>query len=446
VNVTVSEPEIGVVTLALPGERLDLCEPLQAGLCEALSSAGFRTIVAPNLVLTAEDMATTLTDLRSHNVRAICYAIGTWVDPASVAAAIRGTQLPALLVSNTEPASFGFTGASAVHGALDRLDVEHEIFHGPMAGSGWDSVAVAYLRACVIRGQLAESKLGLIGGQSPGQITGNLELAEVLDIFGVATEQVDQLVIVETVKKMANNRIEEECRRLRSISGSIDASEQSLRQAVARSLAVADLATQMHFDITSIKCLSDAINVCGSFCVAVSALNSIESTVACQGDIPAIVLMECMRGLSGEPAFFGDLVSYEPGSGEGRVINCGACATALASRPDSVRWCEQYAYMGEAGGVTARFAIKPGIATLTSMTRTRSGLRLLATLTDVLDYPPELFEEIRDRWPQGRLALRGDPQALVHELRSNHVVLGYGDHIAPLRALARMWGVEAVVL
>jgi L-fucose isomerase-like protein len=385
-------------------------------------------------------------ELVRRGVDSICFGIGTWVEPAAVVAAVRSSRLPALVVSNTTAASFGFTGASAVHGALDRLGIPHGLFHGDVGGERWRTTAVPYLQAAAVKSAFSRSTLGLIGGQSPGQTTGNLELSEVLSVFGLGVTQLDQLVVVEAAATIDDETIDAERRSLAVAYTSIGASPESLRRAIALWMATGQVIEANQLTMASVKCLSDAINLCGSFCLPVALLNSPLRTISCQGDIPATILMECLRLLSGSPAFFGDLATLDVDSGYGRVINCGACAVGLASDPRCVSWQEQYGYMGEGGGVTSRFAIKPGVVTLASMSRTSTGLRMLLAGAEVEECPDALFSEIRDAWPQGLIRFDGPADRLVQELRSNHVVLGYGDYVAPLLALGEMWGLQTTVI
>lgn len=437
---------VGLVTLSLPGERLDLCQAPQRALDEALREAGFAVSVAPEIALSRESLASILKGLTDGGVDAICYLLGTWVDPAVVVSEIRGCRLPALLVSNPAPASFGFTAASAVHGGLDRLGVAHEIFHGEIGGTVWQKRAVPYLRAAVVKKAVAQSTLGLIGGQSPGQSSGNLDLSEVQSIFGLSTVQIDQLVIVDEAHRVAEDAVAARREWLETAFGPIHAPEESVHRSLALMLALEALLRSAGLTFASVKCLADAINVCGSFCLPVSLLNSARQTVSCQGDIPAIILMECLRLLSSEPAFFGDLVTLDPATGRGRLINCGASPVALASEPAAVSWHRQYDYMGAGGGVTARFAIKEGPATLASMSRSVEGLEMLIAPVQVEACPSASFSEIRDTWPQGLVRFLGDAEEVVRDLRSNHVVLGYGDQVAPLLALANMWETGVTVV
>jgi L-fucose isomerase-like protein len=437
---------VGVVTVSLPGERLEFCEPLQQSLCQALTEAGFGVVAAPETAVSRQVLIPAVEELVRRGVDSVCFGIGTWVEPADVVAAVRISRLPALVVSNTMAASFGFTGASAVHGALDRLGIAHGLFHGDVGGDRWRTTAVPYLQAAAVKNAFSGSTLGLIGGQSPGQTTGNLELSEVLSVFGLTVKQLDQLVVVEEAATIGDQAIDAQRRWLAEAYPSVEASPESLRRAIALWIAMRQVIEANQLTMASVKCLSDAIDLCGSFCLPVALLNSPLRTISCQGDIPATILMECLRLLSGSPAFFGDLVTLDVDSGYGRVINCGACAVGLASDSPGVSWQEQYGYMGKGGGVTSRLAIKPGVVTLASMSRTSEGLRMLIAGAEVEECSAALFAEIRDAWPQGLVRFDGPADRLVQELRSNHVVLGYGDHAAPLLALGEMWELQTTVI
>ena len=442
----VGRARVGLIVAALPDERLDLCEPWRQELRNALAAEGFEVLDAEGIALSRESMDAAVKRFIGDDTAAMIYAIGTWVDPATIATSIRDSRLPALVVSNPAPASFGFTGASAVHGALDRLGVPHEIVHGKTKTAPWTTRAVPFLKASAVQRSLRQARLGLIGGQSPGQSTGNMELAEVLDVFGVSTIQLDQLLLAEAARAMPDDRVSEQCEALLAVHPETHVPETLLRRSMALRLALEDLTEAEDLTIVSVKCLADGIDICGSFCLAVSLLNSRAHTVSCQCDIPATILMESLRLLSGEPAFFGDLVTLDVEDGQARLINCGACSVSLAADQRSVTWSPQYQYMGKGGGTTAAFTLAPGSATIASMSRSRDGMRMVIALVEVEEYPSPLLSEIRDAWPQGLVQLRGDAEAMVQELRSNHIVLGYGDHQAALVALAKAWGVHATVV
>jgi len=56
------------------------------------------------------------------------------------------------------------------------------------------------------------------------------------------------------------------------------------------------------------------------------------------------------------------------------------------------------------------------------------------------------FEEVRGNWPYAFVNFDGQAGRIVDELRSNHVVMAYGDHVASLAALPDLWNIEQVVI
>jgi L-fucose isomerase-like protein len=62
------------------------------------------------------------------------------------------------------------------------------------------------------------------------------------------------------------------------------------------------------------------------------------------------------------------------------------------------------------------------------------------------EFPRERFAEAREYWPHALIRLKGDPRALVQNLRSNHMHLCLGAHLEALRELCHWLGVQLIGL
>ena len=365
----VNAPRIGVISVSLAGERIDLCPPFEESLAADLERSGFDVIRAAEVALGADAVIEGVRELGRRGAAVILYAIGTWIDPPMVVRAAQACGLPSVLVANPAPASFGFTGASAVHGALDRLALPHRIQLGGPDGEGWETSVLAFARAVAVAQGFRRSTYGLFGGQTPGQYTGSVDLLEARDTFGLEIGQIDELAIVDRARAMDDERALEVGAHLAHDYGGVDGDPDALLRSIKLRLALEEELRERDLTFASVKCLGETIQSYASFCVAASLLNDADRTISCQGDVPTTIVMEALRQLSGEPGFFADLIRLDPKRGAGRLGNCGVRPVSLAARPRDIRWLRQYDYMGAGGGVTSSFCTRPGRVTVAAMTR-----------------------------------------------------------------------------
>jgi len=434
------------VIVSLEGERVELCDPLARDLRAGLAEAGFDVIGEDEICFDRAEIAAAVDVAAEAGATAIVYAVGTWLHPPAIVRTVESTRLPAVIVGNTLPASFGFTGASIVHGALDRLGLVHQVHLGGPADVGWHESVLPFLRASAVAGALREATYGLIGGQGPGQYVGSLDQLEVRETFGIELEPVEELAVVDRARGLAEIEVEHAVAQLDEHSGPITADPAALRRSIRLHLALRMEIAERAFDLVSIKCLGETINSYASFCVAASVQNDARRVVSCQGDIPTTIVMDVLRRLSGGAAFMADLITLDMNGRKARLGNCGAAPVSLAARPSAVHWLNQYDYMGAGGGATSSFALRSGEVTMAALSRTRDTYRLMIVRGRAAEVDRAEFAEIRERWPYAFLDLDGDLPRIVEELRSNHVAMAYGDHAAELAQLARLWGIEAALI
>ncbi len=161
-------------------------------------------------------------------------------------------------------------------------------------------------------------------------------------------------------------------------------------------------------------------------------LNNEGITTACQSDINAAIMMKVLNILSDQPPIFADLNYIDRQTRVARVINCGSMPTSLAKSRGDVDWGFQYEYMGKARGACPVFCCKGGQVTICTLGRIKGKYLLQIAQGEAFEQPKSRFSEVRDIWPQAFIKMNCDVDEYYQNLRSNHIVVGYGDLVEEL--------------
>jgi L-fucose isomerase len=326
-----------------------------------------------------------------------------------------------------EPASFSSVGANVVHGTLDELGITHKLLYGyPDEAEIQEQVRI-FARAAQVKAELLIARLGLIGGRSIGMYPATTDPLQVRRIFGIEIEHVDQLLLVENAREIEDQEIRPYYRQMQLEYRTIDVPEPVMLKSIKLYFALKRLVEENEFAFIGVKCLEEVINLYTSCCLAISLLNNSGVVTACQSDINAAIVMKIFDILTGRPTIFADVNHINRSTRVARLVNCGTMPTALAESPKSVDWGYQYEYMGKARGACPTFCCAPGRVTFGGLSRVKGEYVFQIAGGTAFEQPREALKEVREIWPQAFIHLDDDPDWFYQSLRSNHIVVGYGD-------------------
>ena len=434
------QQKIGLVCVALKGERLGLAQEFHAAAKASLAAAGIDIVNADaGYTLDGAEVLPQARACRDGGAVAIIYLVSTWVFANHVIDAVQEVRLPVGIWGIPEAVSFSSVGVNVVHGAMEEMDIKHRMFYGgPEDADTIEEIGV-FARASGMKRHLQGARMGLVGGKSISAYPTAADVAQVKALFGTEIEHIDQIELLERARGIDDARVRSYCDMLEK-RFRVEAKEEYLAKAARTALALEDLQAAHGFDLLSVKCLGEFINAYSSCCVAVAMLNDKGIVTSCQGNINATLSMYLLSYLSGDPIYFGDISVVHIRDRVARLINCGSIPPGLAASDDKVRLVDQYEYMGEGRGVCTLFCCKPGGVTFGTLGRRNGSYVMNIATGEAFEREVSELVEVR-HWAQGFVRLDGDPRVFFDNILSNHSVLCYGRYERELLEFCRLAGV-----
>ncbi len=438
------KPKIGLITLSLPREQIDIAKQAHKELLAALQSRELNIVSRDDPVLTMEDTVRIAEDMAHDHIHGIIYNIGTWIYAPMVVSAVQATGLPSIVYGYRSPAAFSLVGAAIAHGSLDELGLVHRFVYGEPDSPAVLAPIVSYCRAAMTYDNLARSKAVVIGGKTMGMVTAAVDYSQVKSIFGTEIEHVDMLRAYLKAREIPDKPVKAKMNWAKKTYGAINVSEDILEKSVRLYLALKDIMESENYTFGGFKCQPEFIDNYVSGCMALSFLIDDGIMIACEADMNAALTMRILHLLSDQPVLFADVNDLDLSTGQLRLVNCGTIASKLAASPKDVEWNPQYEYMGAASGACPTFCCKEGQVTLARLSRYAGEYVMQIATGEAFIQPKETFKEARDRWPHAFVHIDGDPDYFIQHLRSNHLHMVYADVVEELLDLCEILGIEAI--
>ncbi|MBI3558405.1 MAG: hypothetical protein HY074_19220 [Deltaproteobacteria bacterium] len=313
-------------------------------------------------------------------------------------------------------------------------------------------------KARAVKDQLRGQVYGAVGPRSM-QMWNKISDCDFLRIFGIARESFDGLRLAKMAEKIPTARAEaalnfilEKGMELRL---GTDKATSLTREMVVFQMkvyfALLDLKKEFGLDFIGVQDQLDWIEHYAATDLTLGLLNNRlwpegdgETFVAAtEVDDGAAITMQVLKLLNnGEPSGFNDLRYWDPKQGLYWFVNSGSLAPYFAhGSNDSLKgaWSERQTpmYFVEGGGTSSVVVRKPGVVTWARFGYKNNRMYLSAGrgMTDVptAEQWRERSEKCSPDWPHWYLRLCG---RVEEKLNSNHPMTAFGDHLAPLKALA----------
>lgn len=439
-------PKIGLVTVSLAGERIDLAEEFALSAYENLKRKKIEIFKPEKIGKTEEEILIAVKKLKEQKVDCILYLIGTWIYAPSIVTAMREVDLPSIIWGIPNSASFSLVGLNVVHGSLDEMGIKHKLIYGATDSERTLKEILSFGKAAMVRNSLNRAKFGLIGGRSIGMYPSTVDPIQIKSLFGIEIEHVDQLYLIDEAENVPDDKVYEFFLNFKTKYDTVGAPDEVMLKSIRIYKALNKIIQERSFDFVGVKCLEEIINIYTSCCLAVSLINDEGSMVACQSDINAAIAMQILYLLTAQPTIFADVNLVDTQKGTVRLVNCGSMPTTLARNPRDVEWGYQYKYMGKARGVTTVFCCRSGEVTFAALSRIQGKYVMLMARGEAFEKPKEAFKQTRDVWPHAFVKLEGDAHKFVQNIRSNHIVVGYGNVMQELAEFCDLPGITPIII
>jgi L-fucose isomerase len=439
------QPKVGLVSVALAEERVDLAKRFASRARENLAEAGIALLGDGGVLVDGAHVLAATAAAKAEGADCLVYQTGTWVNAPDIVDAVQEARLPCVIWGEPEPASFSSVGANVVHGSLDELGLKHRLVYGFPEEAGVVREIGVFARAAMAMRTLEGSRFGLIGGRSIGMYPSTGDPIQVKRIFGIEIEHIDQFLMVEYARIADEDQVLRLYSQMKSEFGRIEVAHDVMNKSIRLAMAIRRIYLERNLDFAGVKCLEEVINGYASCCLGIALANDDGLVTACQSDMNAAIAMMVLHTLTGAPTIFADINHVDMKTGVARLVNCGTMPTRLADNRHSVDWNEQYEYMGRARGACPTFCCKAGAVTFGMLSRISGEYVMQIAGGEAFQRPREVFEEVRGAWPQAFIRLACNPGEFFQNVRSNHAVVGYGDVRDELVEFCRLIGIKPIV-
>ena len=434
----------GLVCVGLEGERNDLGRQFHETALRELAEIGIE-VVNPDssLTLTGEEVRGQTETCLALGAQSMVYLAGTWLLASHVVDAVRELNVPFGIWGIPEAASFSSVGANVLHGTLDEMGIRHWLFYGMPDERDVLRQIRNFAKAASVKRRLGAARMGVLGGRAISAYPTTADPIQIKKIFGTEVEHIDQMVLLQKAKNVAEDKCAVLVKQIRERYGSVDVPEKTLIKCASVYYALKEIIEEYSLDMVTVKCIGEFMDSYCSCCVALSMLNDEGYHCGCQCNLNALLSGYILTSLSGEPHFFGDVNMVDTKEGVARMIHCGSGPGKLAEDYEDIDIVEQYEYMGAGRGACTLFCCKEGDVTFGTLGRRNGEYVMNIASGSTFKKPKEELEAVRT-WVQAFIRLQCDPMEFYRNLRCNHSVFGYGCHEEALMMLCEMLGIEAI--
>lgn len=417
---------------------------------ELLSGLDAEIIEDGRIVVTEQEAESSITRFETERVDAVIVHFLSFALGAVVPAMAKRLGVPVIFWSEPEPPWDGgriqknsFCGSNCNAHALWKMRLPYAFVYGEGADAV-EALACRLRAVAVLRG-LRNLRIGSVGGRVPGFYASNYDELRLLETFGVSTEKITMLEVVETAKKIFDAPGEPEAAVADPIpSDGIDEVER--RKLKALYAAFVEIAKKYRVDAFAIRCWPEFGDLYGiGVCALIGLLNESGLIAGCEGDMIGTLSMKVAAILSpGETPFFCDLINFDESENTGVVWHCGAAAPSLC-RNGCTPAFRKHSIIDGGGvkGVSCEFPLKPGRVTLLRLGEDRDGgYRLFMAAGTALETPQLLRgTPLRIRFDQ---PVRPMIEKIIDNGIEHHYALIHGDITAEL-ALYAKWQNIAII-
>ena len=256
------------------------------------------------------------------------------------------------------------------------------------------------LRSLIATKKIHQSKIGWIGGISPGFDNMMIDKNELNKNIGVTVEELTIKDIVNIAEKFDQEKINNEIQKIKNAASSISVSDENSFNKVTRVyFALKKVKEENNWDALAVQCWSDFQNLYGiAPCMAYSWMGSEDGiAVSCEGDVQGACSMLLLNYLSGleQSSTLLDLATFDEKSDAILMWHCGVTPRHFANK-DGIKWVD-HSTLGrktsESYGVAGDQVFAPQETTTTYLSN--NGKQILVLNSTIFEHTNKGFDGTR---------------------------------------------------
>jgi len=412
--------------------------------------------------------------LRRAGVRSLVMCYNVWNFPFLAWPLVQtlAREVPILSLSNNNGRFPGNVGLLATDGALRQAGLRTHRIIGDIDDAATQQKVLDWLRAAQARTTMQGEVYGLYGGHSMGMETGYFHLVPSIKAFGCTASQIDQLLLVETMKSVDASEVRRGREWFETLLGErlrYDGkmlTKETLETQIRLYLAMEAVNQEKGFDFCGLKgqrelteyvCLGD---------VPEMLMNDPydwrgrKEPVVCatEADSYAAITMQALKYISGGlPTLFMDVRLYHPDRDLWDWCNSGNHASWYAARSydpavnfSKVTLHPALEFYFKAGGASVEFDAAPGRMTFARIGIYGEQQYMVIVPGEAVELEPKEAAELRKQtdptWPHVWAKLDCSFEEFTTVFPANHVQGVIGDYVQALTWYCEITGITPIVL
>jgi L-fucose isomerase len=299
----------------------------------------------------------------------------------------------------------------------------------------------------------------MFGGYSMGINTAALNPSRWLRVFGIDSENPDQIEIVNRAATVEDELVQEYAMWLensfnRVVRDNRRVTDETIRRAIRSYIATKRIVAEREYDFVAIKCQPELSDGFVNQCLSQTLLNDPYDAegekhpicCSCEADSNGALTMHILKHLSGgKPALFADAVTFDDEQNAVICQNCGGAATWFADLntedSDKLKKVDIVPNVqGQAGGPAFNYyGAAAGDMTWARLAQTEENYIMHIVKGELIDVG-DAFRQFLMKWPTVAVKTKKDTRALMEEYPSQHVHIVAADVVEELKAFCRIAG------
>ena len=294
------------------------------------------------------------------------------------------------------------------------------------------------VRSLSAQKKLHQSKIGLVGGISPGFDNMIVDKEKIKNKVGTIIEDATIKELVDKAKNFEQSKIDDEIKKIKNVASKIEVSDEDAFNRVTRVyFALKEMREQNNWDSLAVQCWSqfqELYNIAP--CMAYGWLGSEDGiAVSCEGDVQGSLSMLLLNYISNtkKSSTLLDLATFDTDADAVLMWHCGVSPRHFAN-DDGIKWVD-HSTLGRKTekkyGVAGDQVFRPQSSTTTYLGNNAE--RILILNSEIFNHTNKGYDGTRGWFRETKLNRKNiSAQNLINTLNmighEHHYAVGHGDY------------------
>lgn len=442
--------EIAFIPLARPTFDIPLAEQVTTTARRLLADAGFVLHGPTSLVMDLAAAETAAQQLAAAEPDLLLIFQASFADSSMLTYLASASDAPLLLWAIPEIPTGGRLRLNSLCGvnlgghALQLRGRKYAYAYAPPEETAVLRQITTLAQAGRVRRRLQQTRIGLIGQHPTGMDSCHLDAAGIRQLVGAEVVEMPLDPVLAGLENVAETAVHDLTLDLsQKLTNLAELPQEPLRGTLSAYIQLSQIARQERLDGLAVRCWPEFFEQRGcAACGALSLLTDALIPASCEADVNGAITQVMLQTLSGAATFDCDLVAVDEAQ-DGLVIwHCGKAPLAMA---DPAVPPEGGLHSNRKVPLVMEFPLKPGVVTAARLARTGDGRWRLVVGRGQMLRAPKSFTGTSGVLRFGRPA-PAVIDTILSEGLEHHIAITYGDHTAPLRALADLLDIPVLEL